>query len=200
MFWIHQAFYFSKIPLTRIPEDAKCPWSLWLEGCSFCVSGESRAFPSLILMLHCTCWHHFCCVSAGKLKYPKMDFRKKLWKFSLGGAAPVNTWGDWVKSWIWMKEKTDGCCLEAEKFHYIKSHCLSALGYVVSLFFIAKIFCLSQLGKSLSVRSVRLLNCCNCCFLSEDIEKAISFSYEQDVCVVIFETVIKETRRAAWSF
>lgn len=37
-----------------------------------------------------------------------------------------------------MKEKTDGCCLEAEKFHYMKSHCLSALGYVVSLFFHSK--------------------------------------------------------------
>lgn len=52
--------------------------------------------------------------------------------------------------------------------------------------------CLSQLGKSLSVRSVRLLSCCKCCFLSEDIAKAISFSCEQDVSVVIFETVIKE--------
>lgn len=60
--------------------------------------------------------------------------------------------------------------------------------------------CLSQLGKSLSVRSARLLNCCNCSFLSEDIEKAISFSYEQDVSVVIFETVIRETRRATCSF
>lgn len=34
--------------------------------------------------------------------------------------------------------ETDGCCLEAEKFHYIKSHCLSALGKVISLFVIAK--------------------------------------------------------------
>lgn len=47
--------------------------------------------------------------------------------------------------------ETDGCCLEAEKSHYIKSHCLSALGNVVSLFVIAKkknFSCRSQLGES----------------------------------------------------
>lgn len=100
--------------------------------------------------------------------------------------------------------ETDGCCLEAEKSHYIKSHCLSARGNVVSLFVIAKkpqtFPVIHSWEKVSSVRSVRLLNCCNCCFLREDIEKAIIFSCEQDVSVWIFKTILKEIRRATWSF
>lgn len=101
-------FTFQKFPRQGFLRMQSAHRALWAGGCSSWVSGESRAFPSLTLMLPCTsllwCWHHSV-LSAGNFKNPKMDFRNKLWKFALDGAAPVNTLRDWVKSLIWMKER-----------------------------------------------------------------------------------------------